>query len=179
MSLRCHWRNFRMVLAFSLLIQRLHTVQNSFQVCLAVAAAFAPVEDGTKLYLNATGSGSPSQQEEYQRVLYRVQSTSLCLLITRVTLHTAKWCRPILCRISSSLCVSNWNSQCQACSALLDILSSTASLSPLHAPKQSVAPLFHKNTMGLRAAFPYRGMQYVAILSSLRTATFSSIIMSS
>lgn len=111
-----------------------------------------------------------------------VSSAKHQLMPSHHSCHTAppaKWCRPILCRISSSLCVLNWNSQCQACSALLDILSSTASLSPLHAPKQSVAPLFHKNTMGLRTAFPYRGMQYVAILSSLRTAMFSSVIMSS
>lgn len=94
-----------MVLAFSLLIQRLHAVQNSFQVCLAVAAAFAPVEDGTKLYLNATGSGSPSQQEEYQRVLYRVQSTSLCLLITRVTLHHQQNGADLYCAEFLLLCV--------------------------------------------------------------------------
>lgn len=51
--------------------------------------------------------------------------------------------------------------------------------SPQHAPKHSVALLFHENIMGQRAAFPYRGVQYVAILTSLRTAMFSSIIMSS
>lgn len=68
-------------------------------------SCICPVEDVTKLYLNALETGSPAQQEEYQGVSYQVQNTSLCLLITHVMLHHQQNGANIYCAEFLFLCV--------------------------------------------------------------------------